>query len=85
MIFRITNDDIFRSSTLDKTDWNKYAVVSNGCIHVCGNKQDAESFLNIIKGLQNYNNGIFRKNKDYKKGIRIFNESGKGGKYNVVE
>jgi len=51
MIFRITNDDIFRSSTLDKTDWNKYAVVSNGCIHVCGNKQDAESFLNIIKGL----------------------------------
>ena len=48
MMFRINSDDIARSSTLDNSDWNKYAVIHNGCIIVCGSKNDAEVYQKII-------------------------------------
>ena len=42
MVFRITMDDITRSSSLDKSDWNKYAILVNGTVSVIGSKKEAE-------------------------------------------
>ena len=47
-IIRISNEDIWRSSTLEKTDWNKYAVVSNGSILIAGSKKRAKEIQSII-------------------------------------
>lgn len=46
--FRITNEDIARSSTLDKTDWNKYAIMVAGCIQVIGSKKAAIFIIKTV-------------------------------------
>jgi hypothetical protein len=44
MVIRIDNNDI-RRNNLEKTDWNKYAIVINGGIFICGTKKRAKEVL----------------------------------------
>ena len=47
--FQISEEDVERSSTLDKDDVGKWGYVMNGCINVVGSRDEAMQMVVLIR------------------------------------
>ena len=59
MVFKITKQEIKRSSTLEKSDLGKYGILCNGSIFIRDTKKEAQELEKIIKEWLNYGNWSF--------------------------
>jgi hypothetical protein len=54
--FQVTAEDVERSSTLEESDIDRWAVMVNGCYQFCENKETAEDLAYML----NYDEEITR-------------------------